>query len=123
MTTWRTAAGDIDVPVGIPSSPQAGLNRFDSLRGRAEASVVAGCSNGLALCKLHHAVFDVNIVGVRPDLVLEVRHDVLAEIDGPMLQHGLQGLQGNHLVVPHAASNRPNPTFLEERYERFPQAG
>ena len=65
----------------------------------------------------------MNIVGVRPDLVLEVRHDVLAEIDGPMLQHGLQGLQGNHLVVPHAPTNRPNPNFLEERYELFRQAG
>jgi hypothetical protein len=36
VTTWRTTAGDIDVLVGIPSSPQAGLNRFDTLRGRAE---------------------------------------------------------------------------------------
>jgi putative restriction endonuclease len=80
-------------------------------------------SNGLALCKLHHAAFDVNIVGVRPDLVLEVRHDVLAEIDGPMLQHGLQGLQGNRLVVPHAVTNQPNAAFLEERYEQFRQAG
>jgi putative restriction endonuclease len=80
-------------------------------------------SNGLALCKLHHAAFDVNIVGVRPDLVLEVRHDVLAEIDGPMLQHGLQGLQGSRLVVPHAVTNRPNPSSLEERYELFRQAG
>jgi putative restriction endonuclease len=38
---------------------------------------------------VHHAAFDVNIVGVRPDLVLDVRYDVLAEIDGPILQHGL----------------------------------
>jgi hypothetical protein len=44
VTTWRTTAGDIDVLVGIPSSPQAGLNRFDSLRGRAEARVVTGCT-------------------------------------------------------------------------------
>jgi len=44
VTTWRTTSGDIDVLVGIPSSPQAGLNRFDSLRGRAEARVVAGCT-------------------------------------------------------------------------------
>jgi hypothetical protein len=44
VTTWRTTAGDIDVLVGIPSSPQADLNRFDSLRGRAETRVVAGCT-------------------------------------------------------------------------------
>src|SRR5437588_10806931 len=33
VTTWRTIAGDIDVLVGIPSGPQAGLNRSDSHRG------------------------------------------------------------------------------------------
>jgi hypothetical protein len=44
VTTWRTAAGDIDVLVGIPSSPHAGLNRFDTLRSRAESRVVAGCT-------------------------------------------------------------------------------
>jgi len=47
--------------------------------------------NGLALCKLHHAAFDANIIGVTPDLEVTVRLDVLQEIDGPMLQHGLQG--------------------------------
>jgi hypothetical protein len=29
--------------------------------------------NSLALCKLHHAAFDSNIIGIRPDLVIEVR--------------------------------------------------
>ena len=33
--------------------------------------------NWLALRKLHHAAFDVNIVGARPDLVIEIRQDVL----------------------------------------------
>jgi len=28
-----------------------------------------------------------------------------------------------NLVVPHAVTNRPNPSFLEERYELFRQAG
>jgi hypothetical protein len=37
--------------------------------------------NGLALCKLHHAAFDANIIGVTPDLDVTVRLDVLQEID------------------------------------------
>jgi len=41
--------------------------------------------NGLALCKLHHAAFDRHILGVRPDLVVEVRLDILREVDGPMV--------------------------------------
>jgi putative restriction endonuclease len=39
-------------------------------------------SNGLALCKLHHAAFDRHIIGVRPDYVVEVRLDILEEVIG-----------------------------------------
>lgn len=79
--------------------------------------------NGLALCKLHHAAFDRNIMGIRPDLVVEISITVLNEIDGPMLIHGLQGFHGGSLTVPHASSLQPSPDFLEQRYELFRQAG
>jgi putative restriction endonuclease len=78
--------------------------------------------NGLALCKIHHAAFDANIVGVRPDLLVEIRHDVLAEIDGPMLRHGLQEAHGSRLVVPHRSRDKPSREFLELRYVEFLQA-
>jgi putative restriction endonuclease len=80
-------------------------------------------SNGLSLCKLHHAAFDVNIVGIRPDLVVELRRAVLEEHDGPMLVHGLQGFQGGVLHVPRKAEWRPNREALEKRYEEFRAAG
>lgn len=79
--------------------------------------------NGLALCKLHHAAFDTNILGVRPDLVIEIRRDVLDEIDGPMLVHGLQGFQEAKLHAPRTRGLYPNPDFLAERYEIFRAAG
>jgi putative restriction endonuclease len=79
--------------------------------------------NGLALCKLHHAAFDANIVGIRPDLVLQVRSDILEEIDGPMLLHGLQGMHGQKIVVPYRRELQPRPAFLEERYDLFLKAG
>jgi len=75
--------------------------------------------NGLALCKIHHAAFDENILGVRPDLVVEVRTDVLREIDGPMLLHGLQEMHGVRVHVPKMTRARPDPEGLEERYEEF----
>lgn len=76
-------------------------------------------SNGLALCKLHHAAFDADILGVRPDLKIEVRQDVLREADGPMLRHGLQGFEGHSITVPRRKELHPNPDFLAERYEHF----
>lgn len=79
--------------------------------------------NGLALCKLHHAAFDNNIIGIRPDLVIEIRKDVLGETDGPMLRHGLQGLHGSIVTVPREARLRPAVDRLEERYEQFQRAG
>lgn len=80
-------------------------------------------SNGLAMCKLHHAAFDRQIVGIRPDLIVEVREDVLEEVDGPMLRHGLQDLQGNRLLVlPTRPAQRPNPEFLAVRYDLFRSA-
>jgi putative restriction endonuclease len=79
-------------------------------------------SNGLALCKLHHAAFDSHLMGVRPDLVVELRVDILSEGDGPMLLHGLQGFQGATIAIPRTVQLRPNREFLAERYELFKKA-
>ncbi len=65
--------------------------------------------NGLGLCKIHHAAFDRNIIGIRPDLVVEVRPDILEEHDGPMLRHGLQGFDGQAVTVPRRPADRPRP--------------
>ena len=75
--------------------------------------------NGLALCKLHHAAFDRNIVGIRPDLKVEVREDVLKEEDGPMLHHGLQNFNNAPVWIPRRDTLRPKQEFLEERYQMF----
>lgn len=75
--------------------------------------------NGLALCKLHHAAFDRFFLGVRPDYVVQVRPDLLAEKDGPTLVHGIQALHGTRITVPRKATHRPDQHFLEIRYESF----
>ena len=78
--------------------------------------------NGLCLCKIHHAAYDHNIIGVSPDYQLEVREDVRGEEDGPMLHHGLQGLHHSRLVTPARRSDRPDPDRLSWRYEVFRSA-
>lgn len=76
-------------------------------------------SNGLSLCRLHHGAFDRFFLGVRPDLVIQVRQDVLAETDGPTLRYAIQGLHGQQIALPRKRNERPSPDRLEERYERF----
>lgn len=72
--------------------------------------------NGVALCKIHHAAHDRNILGIRPDYVVEIHHRLLDEIDGPMLRHGLQEHHGVALrQIPRARAERPDPARLEIR--------
>jgi putative restriction endonuclease len=84
---------------------------------------IASVRNGLALCKIHHAAFDAGILGIRPDQVVEIRADLLDEVDGPMLRYGLQERHGQPLMVlPTVARERPDRTLLEVQYERFRSA-
>ena len=80
-------------------------------------------SNGISLCKIHHSAFDANIVGIRPDYVVQVSQPLLDEIDGPMLRHGLQEFHGRGLrEVPRRRVDRPDVERLEERFAEFLQA-
>jgi putative restriction endonuclease len=75
--------------------------------------------NGIALCALHHAAFDRFLIGIRPDYSVAVRTAILEESDGPMLRHGLQGMHGARIDVPHELQLRPDPRLLAQRWERF----
>lgn len=80
-------------------------------------------SNGMALCKIHHAAYDQDILGIRPDRVVLINGDVLVEVDGPMLRHGLQEFDHQPLrVLPRRATDRPDPERLAARFERFLRA-
>jgi putative restriction endonuclease len=79
-------------------------------------------SNGVALCKLHHAAFDRFFFAIRPDYTIEVRPSVLRESDGPMLVVGLQQINGQVIHLPRRAINLPDRARLERRYEQFKQA-
>lgn len=78
--------------------------------------------NGLSLCKIHHAAYDANLLGVRPDLTVEVAPRLILERDGPMLRHGFQELAGERLAIPRERAAQPSPERLEIRYEQFRSA-
>lgn len=76
-------------------------------------------NNGLALCKIHHAAYDQNMLGVTPDSEVRIALDLLEEIDGPMLKHGLQEMHGRRLTIPRRRTDRPDRDLLAWRFERF----
>jgi putative restriction endonuclease len=78
--------------------------------------------NGLAMCAIHHRAFDAQVLGIRPDYIVEVRRDVREEEDGPTLRHALQGLHKAELILPRQRAAWPDRDLLEERFERFLQA-
>lgn len=79
-------------------------------------------SNGLSLCKLHHAAFDRNLFGIQSDFRIIVPNRILEESDGPMLKHGLQEIHESTIVLPRHADLRPNRDALDRRFEEFEHA-
>lgn len=76
-------------------------------------------SNGLSLCKLHHAAFDSFMLGITPDYVVQIRKDILEEEDGPVLQYGLKALHNIKLTLPQREEQWPSPNALDYRYQKF----
>lgn len=76
-------------------------------------------TNGLSLCKIHHAAYDQNILGISPDYVVQINSEILNEIDGPMLKHGIQEMNERTLWLPRAHKDHPDPGRLDERFQRF----
>lgn len=76
-------------------------------------------TNGLALCKIHHAAYDRNMLGVDPDYRVAVNREVLEEVDGPMLRHGIQAMHGRTITLPSKRGDHPSRDLLAWRWERF----
>ena len=57
-------------------------------------------TNGISMCKIHHAAYDADIFGISPSYKVGVRPDVLQEIDGPTLRYTLQEIEGSPIQLP-----------------------
>lgn len=75
--------------------------------------------NGLSLCKIHHAAYDANLLGISPDYIVQINSELMHESDGPMLEHGLQAMDGRQLTLPKRRTDRPSKDRLAERFSEF----
>lgn len=80
-------------------------------------------SNGLSLCKIHHAAYDQDLLGIDSNCKVHVNQGLLEEVDGPMLKHGLQEMHGRVLQLPERAPDWPDPERLGLRFTHFLDAG
>jgi putative restriction endonuclease len=82
---------------------------------------VAHVTNGLAMCKIHHAAYDRSLMGITPDFEVRIDQQLLDEIDGPMLRHGLQDMHGRPIRLPFSRAARPDRDRLAQKFELFAQ--
>lgn len=86
----------------------------------ADEAGIADVTNGLALCKLHHTAYDRDILGISPDYKIQIRSDILSRVDESIsLTVNFIDLNGKQIELPSTAQLRPNPEFLEKRFETF----
>lgn len=79
-------------------------------------------TNGLSLCKIHHAAYDRQLLGISADYVVAINHELMEETDGPMLRHGLQEMNGRRLELPRRRSDWPDRDRLAARFKAFSAA-
>jgi putative restriction endonuclease len=79
-------------------------------------------TNGIAMCKIHHAAYDADIFGINPKYQVGVRPDVMKELDGPTLRYTLQDIDGSQIQLPARRAAHPNRELLEVRWKRFQEA-
>lgn len=78
-------------------------------------------TNGLSLCKIHHSAYDAQLLGISPDYRVVIDRDLLVEVDGPMLQFGIQSMHGKRLELPASRADWPDRDRLATRFEEFGQ--
>ncbi|MCQ6555408.1 HNH endonuclease [Streptomyces sp. C10-9-1] len=86
-------------PVGL----EAAHVRWHSLDGPDEVD------NGLALCSLHHALFDIGVLGLLPDLHIQVSELYVAR--GPA-GRAVDGLHGQPVAAPRPGRPTVDPQFV-----------
>lgn len=90
------------------------------ITGDTLSDSIVHVTNGLALCKIHHAAYDSSLLGIDADYVVHVDRDLLAERDGPMLEHGIKDMNGDVLrKLPANEADWPDRDRLAARFEEF----
>ena len=73
---------------------------------------LAVVTSGLSLCKIHHAAYDRQLLGITPKYKVEINRSLLDEVDGPMLKYGLQEMHGTTIKLPRRKTEHPDPDRL-----------
>ena len=83
----------------------------------SEAAGVPTVQNGLSLCSIHHAAYDRSIVRIKSDYTIAVDQELIETGDN-FARVSLSEFDGRRIVLPSDVTQRPNPDFLDLRFQR-----
>jgi len=67
-------------------------------------------------------IYDKFFIGITPEYKMVVKKELLDEVDGPMLQHGIKNLNSLFIQLPWRDEYKPNKKYLDYRYQQFLKA-
>ena len=76
-------------------------------------------TNGICMCKIHHAAYDRLLLGIDEEFKISIRADILNISDGPILKYGLQEMNDREIILPSSEEMWPDRSRLGRRHEKF----
>jgi putative restriction endonuclease len=76
-------------------------------------------SDGIALSRIHHRAYDLNLLGISPDNQIHISDELKQGKDNKFMRDALLEFEGRKLVLPRSVIKRPDRDKLAARFEGF----
>jgi putative restriction endonuclease len=76
-------------------------------------------SDGIALSRIHHRAYDLNLLGISPDNQIYISDELKQGKDNKFMRDALLEFEGRKLIMPRSEVNRPDRDKLAARFEVF----
>lgn len=76
-------------------------------------------TNGIAMSRIHHKAYDSNLLGIDGDYKIHIRDDKRLVESVPFAIACFKELEGKKIWLPQDKSSRPNPDFLDQRFQFY----
>ena len=109
-----------DAPSATPAVDPSSVRRVKGRPpGTTDETGLTAVTNGVNLCEIHDAAYDRNLLGIEADYRVAINRQLLDEVDGPVLSHGLQEMHGTTIQLPGRAVEHPDRDRLSARFALF----
>lgn len=76
-------------------------------------------NNGIAMSRIHHKAYDSNLLGIDADYKIHIRQDDRIILGDYFAGVCFSELSGKTIWLPRDKSLRPDPDFLDQRFQEF----